>query len=331
MAAVAQLANFRLKVFRAVAEHLSFRRAGEELYLTQPAVTLQIKALEEDLGVPLFDRTGTQVALTAAGSVLLDYVRRVDDLLAEAEQGIAALGGAVGGELRIGVSTTIAQYVLPRMLGEFHREHPQVRLAVESGNTEDVVTALEAQRVALGLIEGPPRRRDVHAEPFLEDELVLMVPASHEWAETGSIQTGQLAGAPLLMREQGSGTRRVLELALEKAGLKLKSLKIALELDSTEAIKSAVEAGLGVGFASRWATYKEVEMGTLRLVEIRGLRVLREFTLVYPAGPAPAGTAGAFRRFALERRNLLHPSVNGSRPAGPAPVRAGAAGRHKRR
>ena len=325
MAAVAQLANFRLKVFRAVAEHLSFRRAGEELYLTQPAVTLQIKALEEDVGVPLFDRTGTHVALTAAGSVLLDHVRRVDELLGEAEQAIAALGGTVGGELRIGVSTTIAQYVLPRMLGEFHREYPQVRLAVESGNTEEIVNALGEQRVALGLIEGPARRRDVHEEPFLEDELVLLVPPSHEWADEGSIQVSQLVGAPLLMREQGSGTRRVLELALEKAGLKLKSLRIALELDSTEAIKSAVEAGLGVGFASRWAAYKEVDMGMLRVVEISGLRMPREFTLVYPSGPAPGGAAGAFRRFALERRNMLVPKVTATKQARPS----GADGRNK--
>ena len=306
---MAQLANFRLKVFRAVAEQLSFRRAGEVLYLSQPAVTLQVKALEEDLSVPLFDRTGPHVALTPAGVILLRYVKQIDEVLSETEQAIAELGGKAAGELRIGVSTTIAQYVLPRMLGEFHREYPQVHLSVHSGNTEEIVTALEAQKISLGLLEGPARRRDVHAEPFLDDELVLMVPASHEWAGGLPIHAAQLASAPLLMREQGSGTRRVVELALEKAGLKLKSLKIAMELDSTEAIKSAVEAGLGVGFASRWATYKEVEMGTLRLVEIAGLRVLRQFTLAYPAGPEPQGPAGAFRRFALERRTMLLPQI----------------------
>jgi LysR family transcriptional regulator, transcriptional activator of the cysJI operon len=309
MAAVAQLANFRLKVFRTVAENLSFRRAGEELYLTQPAVTLQIKALEEDLGVPLFDRTGRQIALTPAGTVLLECVGEIDRLLTAAEQEIAGLRGEVAGELRIGVSTTIAQYVLPRMLGEFHKKNPQVRLMVESGNTEEIVNALREKHIALGLIEGPARRGNVREEPFLEDELVLLVPASHEWAGSGPIQVAQLADAPLLIREQGSGSRRVIEQALEKAGVKLKSLKIALELDSTEAIKSAVEAGLGVGFASRWATYKEAEMGTLHEVEIQGLRILRMFTLLYPSGPEPNGAAGAFRRFALERRKLLLPRV----------------------
>jgi DNA-binding transcriptional LysR family regulator len=311
MGCLAQLANFRLKVFRAVAEQRSFRRAGEQLYLSQPAVTLQIKALEEDLGVSLFDRTGAHITLTRAGEVLLGYVRQIDDVLSEADEALAALGGTTGGELRLGVSTTISQYVLPRMLGEFSREYPQVHVSVQSGNTEEIVTALEEQRVGLGLIEGPARRRDVHAEAFLDDELVLMVPASHEWAGGTPIQAKRLIGAPLLMREQGSGTRRVIELALEKAGVKLKALNIALELDSTEGIKSAVEAGLGVGFASRWATYKEVEMGTLRLVEISGLRVLRPFSLIYPAGPEPQGAAAAFRRFAMDRRNLLKLPANG--------------------
>src|SRR5712692_3322433 len=198
---MAQLANFRLRVFRAVAEQLSFRKAGEALYLTQPAVTQQIRALEDDLGVPLFNRAGARVGLTPSGDLLLGYVRRIDELIGKAEQALAALGGKYAGELRIGVSTTIAWYVLPRMLGEFQREHPQVRLAVESGNTEEIVSALGDRRISLGLIEGPARRRDVHAEPFLDDELVLIVPTSHEWAEVGAIESRQLTGAPLLMRE----------------------------------------------------------------------------------------------------------------------------------
>jgi len=233
IAAMAKLANFRLKVFRAVAEYLSFRRAGEELYLTQPAVTLQIKALEEDIGTPLFDRTGTHISLTPAGQILLEYVRKVDNLLAEAEQALAEQRGAVSGELSVGVSTTIGHYVLPRMLGQFHRENPEVHLVVHTGNTEEIVNALQMQRITLGLIEGPARRRDVREEPFLDDELVLVVPASHEWAESGAIEVQQLANAPLLMREKGSGTRRVVEIALEKAGLKLKTLRIALDRKST--------------------------------------------------------------------------------------------------
>jgi DNA-binding transcriptional LysR family regulator len=311
---VAQLANFRLKVFRAVAEQLSFRRAAEALYLTQPAVTQQVKALEDDLQIRLFQRAGNQVELTSAGGRLLAYVRRIDVLLTEAEQELAAIRGSDGGELRIGISTTISQYVLPRILGEFHREHPGVRLGVQTGNTQEIVDALMAQKISLGLIEGPPRRREVQAEAFLEDELVFIVPATHEWAQQESISIEQMMAAPLLVREQGSGTRRVLELALTRCGVKIKSLNLAMELDSTEAIKSAVEAGLGVGFASRWAIYKEEKMGTIKVVKVNTLRVLRDFTLVYRSGPKPSGPAGVFRRFALERKGLLSPD-RGRMPA----------------
>jgi DNA-binding transcriptional LysR family regulator len=303
------LENFRLKVFRAVAENSSFRKAGEELYLTQPAVTQQIKALEEDLGVQLFDRTGTHVELTSAGSLLLRYVRQIDKLLGRAEQDIAALDGNCGGELHLGVSTTISQYVLPRMLREFRKEHPKIRLSVQSGNTQHIVEALVDQQVSLGLIEGPAHRRDVKTEPFLDDELVLIVPGSHEWADQSSVSCEDLIDAPLLMRERGSGSRRVIESALVAGGLKLKSLSVTMDLDSTEAIKSAVESGLGVGFVSRWAIANEVRLGLLKIVAVAGLHVLRKFTLVYPSGPAPQGPEGAFRRFALERRNVLslHP------------------------
>ena len=266
------LENFRLKVFRAVAENASFRKAGEELYLTQPAVTQQIRALEEDLGVQLFDRTGTRVEVTSTGSVLLRYVRQVDKLLARAEQEIAVLNRTEGGELCLGVSTTISQYVLPRMLKEFRRLHPKVRLSVQNGNTEQIVEALIDQEVSLGLIEGPARRRDVRTEPFLDDELVLIVPASHEWADFPSLSSQSLIGAPMLMRERGSGSRRVIESALVAAGLKLKSLNITMELDSTEAIKSAVESGLGVGFVSRLAIANEVRLGLLKTVSVAGLR-----------------------------------------------------------
>jgi len=307
--------NFRLKVFCAVAENLNFRKAAEALYLTQPAVTLQIKALEEELGSQLLDRTGSRVALTPAGKVLLKYAQRIAELAHQAEAEIAALSGAQSGVLRLGASTTIAQYLLPRLLGEFRKEHPRVRLSIISGNTEQIVEALVEQKIGIGLIEGPPLRRDVRAEPFFEDELVLTVPASHEWAEQGSIHPRQLADAPLLMREHGSGTRRVVEMALTKYGLKTKSLSFAMELDSTEAIISSIEAGLGVGFISVSAIAKAVALGSVRVVAVSGLRILRQLCLVYPSGPEPNGAAGAFRRFALHCQPSLRDSLEASKAA----------------
>ena len=311
---MASLDNFRLVVFRAVAEQHSFRKAAEELYLTQPAVSLQIKALEEDIGVQLFDRTGARIALTQAGKVLLGYSRRANALFVQAEHEIAALSGDHAGQLALGASSTIAQYVLPRLLGEFSREHPRVHPTMISGNTEHIVEAVEEQKIALGLIEGPARSRDVKAEPFLEDELVLIVSAAHEWAELKSIPCSEIAAAPLLMRERGSGTRRVVEMALARQGVKANSLHIVMELDSTEAIKSAVEAGLGVGFVSRWAIAKDLRLNnSFRIVEVEGLRIKREFLLAYPAGPEPQGLAQEFRRFLFSRAGTQRSSARTKR------------------
>ena len=294
------LENFRLVVFRAVAEQLSFRKAAEELYLTQPAVSLQIKALEEDLGVQLFDRTGSRIALTPAGSMLLDYAERVHALLVHAEQKVTALSGEHAGHLALGASTTIAQYVLPRLLSGFCREHPRVQPTLVSGNTEHIVDSLLQQQIALAFIEGPAHSRDVRTEPFLVDELVLIAPASHEWAEHGAIPIESLTAAPLLMRERGSGSRRVIELALERHHIKRAALRIAMELDSTEAIKSAVEAGLGAGFVSRWAIAKDARSGkSFKVVQVEGLRIRRDFLIAHASSPGPQGLAQEFRRFVL--------------------------------
>jgi DNA-binding transcriptional LysR family regulator len=299
---MAQLENFRLKVFRAVAEHLNFRRAAERLFLSQPAVTLQIKALENDLGVRLFDRTAGRILLTPQGSLLLDYAKRLASLAAEAEQELGACDGNVSGELSLGVSTTIAQYVLPRLLGAFLEEHPKVQFSLRSGNTAEIVELLLDNKVAIGLIEGPARERGVHTEPFMEDELVLI--ARPDFA-SDHLSRPQLISCNLLMREQGSGSRRVVETAFDHAGCKLKSFHKVMDLDSTEAIKSAVEAGLGVGFVSRWAISKELELGALQIVEVSDLMVSRHFSLVSRTGPELQGPAAAFRTFALSRARLL--------------------------
>jgi DNA-binding transcriptional LysR family regulator len=310
---VPQLENFRLKVFRTVAEHLNFRKAAEHLFLTQPAITLQIKALEDDLGIRLFDRAGNRVCLTPQGSVLLVYARRIAVLVSEAEQELGAKDGKISGELTLGVSTTIAQYVLPRLLGAFLGEHPRVQFSLHSGNTSEIVHLLLDNKISVGLIEGPARDRGIRTEPFMQDELVLIMPPAFEF---GHMSRAQLQASTLLMREQGSGSRRVVEMALEKAELKLKSFKNVMNLDSTEAIKSAVEVGLGVGFVSRWAISKELELGALKVAEVAGLKVDRHFSLISRTGPEPQGPAGAFRTFALERARLLaNPARKPSRSA----------------
>jgi LysR family transcriptional regulator, transcriptional activator of the cysJI operon len=299
--------NFRLKVFRAVADQASFRKASEQLNLSQPAVSQQIHALEEELGVTLFHRSNSRIRLTEEGVVLLRYARRGAKLAAEALEALARVHGEPSGELHIGASTTVAQYILPRILGAFKKQHPQVALSVTSGNTERIVAGLLKGDTAIAIIEGPVSSRDMHKERFLEDHMVLIVPKGHGWASLREVSLEELNEAPLLMREQGSGSRRVVELALRRKGLKPRQLQIAMELDSTEAIVSGVEAGLGVGFVSRWAIGKEVRLGTVKPVRVQGLEIVRDLTLIRRSGAAPNGAAGAFERFA--RSEAEHASL----------------------
>jgi len=299
---MAQLENFRLKVFRAVAEHLNFHKAAEQLFLTQPAVTLQIKALESDLGVRLFDRAGGRVSLTRLGAVLLTYANKLAATASEAERELGCEDSKVIGELSLGVSTTIAQYVLARLWQAFCTEHRQVELTLHSGNTSGIVRLLLDSKVSVGLIEGPARERGVRSEPFMDDELVLIAPPD---CSDKNLSQSELVKETLLVREQGSGSRQVVETTLKKAGLPLKDFKKVMTFDSTEAIKSAVEVGNGMGFVSRWAISKELELGTLKVVEVKGLRVTRHFSLITRAGPEPQGPAGALRTFALERAHFL--------------------------
>ncbi len=295
------LENFRLKVFRAVAEHLSFRKAGEALYLTQPAVTLQIKALEEELGTKLFERSASGVHMTEAGKVLLRYAEQIRQLADEAESRMAGLKGETAGDLVLGSSTTIAQYVLPALLADFSRLYPAIRLQVFSQNTEQIAEGVAAGRFGLGLIEGPPKRRDLKTEPWFDDELLLVVPAGHEWASLGMIGAEALARAPLVMRERGSGSRHVVESGLQKAGLRLASMRIVMELDSTEAILSCIEAGLGVGFVSEWALVRRSDKDRLAALRLSGGEMCRTFALVTPQGPELQSSAATLQRFLQDR------------------------------
>lgn len=296
------LENFRLRVFRLVAQHLSFRRAAEELLLTQPAVTQQVKALEEELGVALFDRAGGKIRLTAAGTALAPFAERMRTLSDEAVSAVAMASGDHAGELRLAASQTIAQYVLPQWIARYCTRYPKVHVTLHSGNTDEVLDALVKGDVQMSFIEGPEQRKDLRIEPFLEDHMVLVVPAHHAWANR-EIALDDLKSAPLLMREFGSGSRRVVEQALRDVGVNLRDCHVVMELDSTEGLLQAVEAGLGVTFVSRWAVRNQLALQTLRVARVKGLRLARQFAMVFPAGPDAAGNAGDFRDLVLMAAN----------------------------
>ncbi len=288
-----------------MAEQLSFRKAGEVLYLTQPAVTLQIKTLEEELGVQLFERRASGVSLTASGKVLLDFAEQLHSLAAEAENRIASLKGGAAGELVLGASTTIAQYVLPPMLAEFARKYSEIQLRVFSENTEQISEGVATGRFGLGLIEGPLLRRDLKLERWFDDEMLLIVPSSHEWAGLAEIDPKRLCDVPLVMRERGSGSRHVVEAGIQKAGLRLGSLRIAMELDSTAAILSCVEEGLGVGFVSEWAISRRSGSSALVTLRLKGNLIKRSFSFVTPRSPALDSSAATMLRFLQSRLPAL--------------------------
>lgn len=304
--------NFRLKVFRCVAKHLNFRRAAEELLLTQPAVTQQVHTLEEEIGAALFDRAGGRVKLTATGELLRGYAERLAVLSNEALEAIAAANGTAAGELVVGASQTNAQFILPRVLGAFQREHPKLRIRAVSHNTEDVLEALVERSIGVALIEGPALRRDVRTQPFLEDELLLVTSPDHPWAGK-EVEPEQLKLQPMLMRERGSGSRRVVEEALEKAGVHARELNIVMALDSTEGLVSGVEAGLGIAIVSQWAVRNQLRLRTLARATLRNIRITRMLSVAYPAGPVPTGLDGNFLRFMTTRaRDVLLESLHGT-------------------
>jgi LysR family transcriptional regulator, transcriptional activator of the cysJI operon len=305
--------NFRLRVFRAVARHLNFRVAAEELLLTQSAVTQQIKALEAELETPLFDRTGGRVTLTAAGQALLPLAEKLAELAAEAHEAVAATKGVHAGNLAIGASQTIGQYLLPRLIAGFLAEHPHVKITVTGGNTQTILEALVDHRVQICLIEGPALRRDVKVQPFMEDHMVCIVPAGHPWADH-EIDLKQLEQATMVARELGSGSRRIVEQAMQDAGIDVKQLHLVMTFDSTEGLLSAVEAGLGIAFVSRWAVRNQLALGTLKLARVKGLNLARMFSLATATGPEPTGTVGAFHRFVLENAEQWAPRSTGRKP-----------------
>jgi DNA-binding transcriptional LysR family regulator len=244
-----------LRVFARVAEEGGFTRAAQALRLSQPAVSKAVRELERQTGVPLFERAGRATRLTAAGEALFARARELFAVERSAEEELRALRGLSGGVLRVGASTTVATYLLFPYLARVRETNPGVKLRVASANTRAVARALLERRLDVALVEGPVRHVRIEVIPWREDELGLITPPTHRLATKRSIDLRELSGEPLIVREPGSGTRRVAERALAAHDV---SPAVTLQLGSTEAIKKAVAAGLGVGFVSRFAVVDQV-------------------------------------------------------------------------
>jgi len=280
-----------LPTFLAVVDAGRISAAAKVVNLSQPAVTAQIRKLEDALGTALFVRSVHGVAPTDAGVKMASYAQRVQRLLDDAAADVVSSGEPVG-ELRLAASTTIAAHVLPPVLAKFRALHPSALFRLEVGNTEAVLASVSSGRVPLGLVEGHARAAGVRLEPFVDDELVPVVGAG---ARFRMKSVSDLATVPLLWREAGSGTRSVLDRALRAAGVRKKP--IDLELASTEAILGAVAAGLGVGFVSRWSLQTHLVAGRVAIVAGLDLVVRRTFHWALPSGGLHGVTA-TFHQFA---------------------------------
>ena len=284
--------NFKLKVFRVVADTLNFRRAAEELHLTQPAITSQIKSLEESLGIALFDRISREIKLTPAGKTLLQYVRQIEAVTNEAVAALAPFGGQEGVEISIGASHTIAVYLLPQLLLPLLKEWAKLRIHIMSGSTNEILHALTMHQIAIGLIEAPAFRPDLKIEVFAEDELTLIVRPDHRWADKPVLRAAELVQESILLREAGSGMRKFVEEYLERNGVLPQQLRTAIDMNSSEGILAAVEAGLGVGFVPCAALKKALETGSVKAVPLANGPIRREFSIVLLNGPEPKGPVG---------------------------------------
>ncbi len=262
------MADRRLQVFQTVARLLSFTKAAEELHMTQPAVTFQVRQLEEQYNTRLFDRTHNRISLTEAGRKVYESAVHIFELYAEMDNAVRELTGNVGGVLILGASSTIAEYMLPVLLGDFKKEYPDVSIRLKVSNSDGIVSQVENNTIDLGVVEAPVNNKNLVVEQCRTDELVLIVPPGHELATRDKVSPKELINYPFICREEGSGTREVMLESMSADGGSAADLNIVMELGSLEAIKGAVEAGMGISVLSSATVVKELKLGSLVAIKL---------------------------------------------------------------
>ncbi len=295
--------NFRLQVFASVAKNLSFTKASRELFITQPAITKHIKELEEEFGQRLFDRTGNKVALTPAGKVFQRYADQILELHRQLEYEISTHGKEIAGQLRLGASTTIAQYVIPQVISKFHKKFPKVNLSLLNGNTHHITEAVANGSIDLGIVEGKYKNKDVRYDAFIEDEVVAVVSTKNKLADLRGVTLEKLPEIPIVLREIGSGTRDVIEYELNAKKIKLSTLNVIMYLGSTETLKSFLLSSDCLGFVPIRAVRKELNAKLFKIIRIKDFQIFRKFDFITIRGPKPSGLNKEFMRFAGKHYN----------------------------
>ncbi|MCB1857263.1 MAG: LysR family transcriptional regulator [Gammaproteobacteria bacterium] len=262
------MADRRLQVFFTVARLLSFTKAAESLHMTQPAVTFQVRQLEEYFNTRLFDRTHNRISLTEAGNRVYAYADKIFVLYNEMENAVREMTGEVTGSLTIGASTTIAEYMLPSLLGNFKKRYPDIGIHLKVSNTEGIVSMVENNTIDLGVVEAPVANKNLVVERCRADHLVAIVPPDHPEAQRETLTYEDLLKYPFICREEGSGTREVINEYLSLVNSGPDALNVSMELGSPEAVKGAVEAGMGISVVSLATVQKELRLGTLVAINL---------------------------------------------------------------
>jgi DNA-binding transcriptional LysR family regulator len=294
------MADRRLQVFHAVARQLSFTKAAEVLFMTQPAVTFQIKQLEEHFNTRLFDRGHGRISLTPAGDLVLAYAEKILGLSGEMDVRLAEITGEVGGSLLVGASTTIAEFLLPRILGEFKSKYPNVRPRLIVANSESIETRVAEHTIDIGFIESPSHQPNLQTEVCCEDELQVICAPKFPLARLKEITPQHLADHPFVSREPGSGTREFTEVYLRKHGVDIDHLQPVMELGSPVSLLEVVETGLGYAIASRTSVMKSLRLGDLVSIPLKP-RLTRKLSMVYPKEKFRSRLVTAFVDFATDK------------------------------
>jgi len=293
----------QLKVFESVARHLSYSRAADELHLTQPAVSMQIKQLEDNISLPLFEQLGKRIYLTDAGRELYQYSRAIAQQLADMEVALDELKGMERGKLSIAVVTT-ANYFAPHLLAKFCQRYSGVTVSLNVSNRETVLKQLADNLIDLAIMGQPPENLDIDSESFMENPLVVVAPPNHPLCNECDIPVKRLATETFLVRESGSGTRSAMERFFAAHEIKINK---GMETDTTEAIKQAVQAGMGLGIMSRHTVELELETKSLKILDVQGFPIVRYWHVVNRKNKRLSSVANAFKEFLLKEAEKLIP------------------------